>query len=190
MTMNQEVITVDSLMVPLEEYGKVNKEATLMEAVMELESAQERRVSAQRPYLHRAILVYDKKGKICGKIGQIDILRALEPKYKSMGDTRAISRAGFSAQFLRSMMENYSLCDTSLSEMCSKAGKIRVKDFMYSLEEGEVVEADASLCEAIHQFVLGEHLGLLVVRGGKIVGVLRSSDVFMKIFEILRHCQI
>ena len=177
-------------MVPLAEYGKVNEGSNIDGGRDGAGIGQERRVSAQRPYLHRAVLVYDKKGKICGKIGQIDILRALEPKYKSMGDTRAISRAGFSAQFLRSMMENYSLCDTSLSEMCSKAGKIRVKDFMYSLEEGEVVEADASLCEAIHQFVLGEHLGLLVVREGKIVGVLRSSDVFMKIFEILRHCQI
>jgi CBS domain-containing protein len=187
--MNSEVITVHELMVPLEEYAMVREDATLFEAVMELEKAQERRSVEKRPYLHRAILVQNKQGKVIGKIGHIDILRGLEPRYKKMGDTRTLSRAGFSPQFLETMMETYSLCDTSLIEICSKGANIRVKDFMYTPEAGEYIEADSSLCEAIHRFILGSHIGLLVVEEGEIVGVLRLSDAFMKIFELMKQCE-
>jgi len=187
--MDTEIITVQELMVPLEEYGLVSEDTTLFEAVMELEKAQERRSEEKRPYLHRAILVKNKAGKVIGKIGHIDILRGLEPRYKQMGDTRTLSRAGFSPDFLESMMETYALCDTSLIDICGKGANIRVKDFMYTPEEGEYIEADASLCLAIHRFIMGSHIGLLVVDDGEIVGVLRLSDVFMKIFELMKQCE-
>jgi len=184
-----EIITVEDLMVPIDEYGLVDEDATLMDAVLELELAQKRRDLEKHPHMHRAVLVQDKDKNIIGKISHIDVLRALEPRYKEMGDVRTLSRAGFSPTFLKSMLDTFALCDTSLMTMCSRGSRVKVRDFMYSPAEGEYVDADAALCEAIHQFVMGHHIGLLVVRDKKIVGVLRLSDVFLQVFDIMKQCE-
>ncbi|MBW2064047.1 MAG: CBS domain-containing protein [Deltaproteobacteria bacterium] len=186
----EEVITVSDIMVPLEEYATVSEEGTLYEAVMALERAQEELDRKRYHYLHRAILVFDKNNKIVGKISQLDVLKALEPKYQEMDDMRTLSRAGFSPQFLKSMMEQFNLCDKSFTEMCCRAARMKVKEFMYTPTEGEYVEEDATLCEAIHQLVMGQHQSLLVTRGGEIVGILRLTDVFKEIFQTMkRHCE-
>ena len=78
-----KTMIVKNLIVPLSEYAIVSEEATLYEAVLALEKAQAK--FDQNRYRHRAILVYDEKKHIAGKISQLDILRALEPKYKQMG---------------------------------------------------------------------------------------------------------
>ena len=51
---------VKDLMVPLEEYATVSEDATLYEAVMALEKAQEELDLTKDKYKHRAVLVYDK----------------------------------------------------------------------------------------------------------------------------------
>ena len=72
-----KTIYVKHLMVPLDEYATVSEEATLFEAVVALEKAQEKLDRTRFKYLHRAILVYDKNNNIVGKISQLDVLRAL-----------------------------------------------------------------------------------------------------------------
>jgi len=180
-----EIITVEDLMVPIEEYATVNEDATLYEAVKALEKAQEELDRKRYHYLHRAILVLDKNRKVLGKISQLDVLRALEPKYKGMGDMRHLSRTGFSLDFIKSMMEKYALCEVPFTQMCREAANLKVKDYMYKPEEGEYVEIDASLCEAIHILVMGQHQKLLVTRDGEIVGILRLTDVFKEVFQTM-----
>jgi len=180
-----EIITVEDLMVPIEEYATVNEDATLYEAVKALEKAQEELDRKRYHYLHRAILVLDKNRKVLGKISQLDVLRALEPKYKGMGDMRHLSRTGFSLDFIKSMMEKYALCEVPFTQMCREAANLKVKDYMYRPEEGEYVEGDASLCEAIHILVMGQHQKLLVTRDGEIVGILRLTDVFKEVFQTM-----
>ena len=63
-----EIIIVSDLMVPLDEYATVNDDATLYEAVMALEKAQEKLDRKLRIHPHRTILVYDTNKKITGKI--------------------------------------------------------------------------------------------------------------------------
>jgi len=188
--MEQEIISVKDLMVPLDEYATVSEDATLYEAVQELEKAQEEFAQKGFHYLHRAILVFDKNKKIIGKVSQLDVLKALEPRYKEMGDMRRISTAGFSPEFLKSLMGQYSLCDKSFVDMCKKAADLQVKEFMYTPGEGEYVDEDVALCEAIHQLVIGHHQSLLVTRDQKIVGVLRLTDVFKEVFQMMKTCQL
>ncbi len=118
-----KTINVKDLMVPLEEYATVSEEATLFEAVVALEQAQETLDRTRFKYLHRAILVYDKNNNIVGKISQLDVLRALEPKYGEMGDQQSISRFGFSKKFLQSLREQFSLLDIPFDEACRKAAQ-------------------------------------------------------------------
>jgi CBS domain-containing protein len=61
---------------------------------------------------------------------------------------------------------------------------------MYAPTEGEYVREDASLDEAIHQLVMGKHQSLLVTRGEKIVGILRLTDVFLEIGEVMKACRV
>jgi CBS domain-containing protein len=173
-------------MVPLAEYATISEQATLYEAVLALEKAQE--AFDPKRHRHRAVLVFDKKNKIVGKLGQLDILKSLEPKYAEMGDLGPLSRTGFSPQFLRSMVEKFALWDESLTDICRKAAKLKVKDIMYTPTEGEYVEENASLGEAIHQLVMGHHQSLLVTSGQQIVGILRLVDVFKDVCEAMKSC--
>jgi CBS domain-containing protein len=177
---------VKDLMVPLEEYATVSHDATLYEAVLALEKAQEELDRTRYAYMHRAILVYDDNKRIVGKISQLDILSALDPKYGEMGEGRSLTKAGFSPNFLKSMLEQYSILAEPFDEVCRKAANIKVKDVMYTPSEGEYVDENASMKEAIHQFVMGHHQSLIVTRGAKIVGILRLTDLFKEVFQIMK----
>jgi CBS domain-containing protein len=183
-------IKVKDLMVPLDEYATVDEDATLYEAVIALEKAHEELDRSRYTYLHRAILVLDKNKNVVGKISQLDALRALEPKYAEIGDLAGAGRGGFSPQFIRSMLQRYSLLEGPLGAVCSAAAKIKVKDFMYTPKEGEYVSEEATLNEAIHQIVMGHHQSLLVTRNSGIVGILRLTDVFKHIFQTMKTCVI
>jgi len=185
-----KTIYVKDLMVPLDEYATVSEEATLFEAVVALEKAQEKLDRSRFKYLHRAVLVFDENNNIVGKISQLDVLRALEPKYGEMGDQQSISRFGFSQKFLQSLREQFSLLDRPFDEACKKAAQVKVKTFMYTPTEGEYIEEDSSLDVAIHRLVMGRHQSLLVTREKKIVGILKLTDVFAEIFQTMKTCEL
>ena len=82
---------VKDLMVPLSEYATVTEDATLYEAVLALEEAQEKFEDKHTRYRHRAILMLDKEGDVVGKLSQLDVLRSLEPKYQEMIEGRGLA---------------------------------------------------------------------------------------------------
>ena len=185
-----EKTTARDLMVPLEEYATVSEEATLKDAVDALEKAQEELDRNRYKYLYRAVLVLNKNKEVVGKISQLDILRSLEPKYKEIGDTRRISLSGFSAKFLTSMMDSHRLWAHSLSGICAKAADVKVKGFMITPTEGEFIDETAPLEEALHMMVMGQHHSLLVTRDGNIVGILRLTDAFNYINDLIKRCNV
>lgn len=176
---------VRDLMVPLAEYATVSETATLHEAVLALEKAQEE--FDHRRYRHRAILVLNNERQVVGKISQIDIIRALEPKYLEMTNFDGITRFGFSQKFIISLMRQYGIWKDPLDNLCSKAATLQVKKFMQVPTEGEIVAANALLEVALHQLVLGQHQSLLVTEDTKIVGILRLTDVFAAIARTIQE---
>ena len=99
-------IAIKELMVSLDEYATVNEDATLSDAVLALERAQQ--AFDHTKYRHRAILVLDKTNRPIGKISQIDALKALEPKYKEIqGDDTKSTFRHFSRMFLKSMIQHH-----------------------------------------------------------------------------------
>ena len=179
---------VKDLMVPLSEYATVSEDATLYEAVLSLERAQENFEDKHTRYRHRAILVLDKDGQVVGKLSQLDVLRSLEPKYNEMSQGEGLHRYGFGKQFTKSMLEDYHLFASPLEDICRKAGEQNVKKFMKTPTEGEYISEDASLDVAIHQLIMGNHQSLLTTRGEKIVGILRQTDVFAAVFHAMKEC--
>lgn len=175
-------------MVRLEEYATVHEDNLLVDAVDALEKAQEA-FDASR-YVHRAILVYNDAKRIVGKLSQWDVIKGLEPKYESFGDIRSVSLSGLSPEFVRSMMAKHNLWQGDLDDICNRVVGRKVKDVMYVPTEGEKIEADATLGEALHSFVIGHHQSLLVTRGEEIVGILRLVDVFKLVCERIKTCGI
>jgi CBS-domain-containing membrane protein len=157
---------------------------------MALERAQELLDRKRYKYLHRAVLVKDKAGKVVGKVSQLDALRALEPKYKEMGDPGRLSIAGFSPSFLKSMMKQQAFWALPLADICRKAATIPVKDFMHTPTEREYVDETATLGEAVNMLVMGHHHSLLVTREKAIVGILRLTDVFVAVFDVMKACEL
>ena len=171
--------TVSDLMVPISEYA----------TVVALEKAQEE--FDQTRYRHRAILVFDKDEKIVGKISQLDILKALEPKYKELMTEGATRHLGFSTKYLQGMLEQFSLWAGPLTDICRKGVDRRAKDFAVAPTPGEYVNEGDSLDIAIHQLIVGNHQSLLVKNTqDEIVGILRLTDVFAAVFHKLKECKI
>jgi CBS domain-containing protein len=175
---------VKDLMVPLSEYATVHGDATLFEAVMALEKAQA--VFDHTRYRHRALLVLNANQQVIGKISQLDVLKALEPKYEQMLDREGMAHSGLTREFMKSLMSHYDLWSGALSEICKKATVLKVKDFMHKPSEGEHIDEAATLNESIHQLVMGRHQSLLITRQKHIVGILRLTDVFAAIFHAIK----
>jgi len=178
---------VKKLMVPLSEYAVISENATVFEAVLALEKTQQ--VFNQNNYQSRAILVEDSTGNIIGKLSQLDILRALEPKYAEIkSEAPGMAKYGFSKQFLLSILETYKMFDLPLDDICKKAGKEKAVKYMHCPTEGEYISADGSLDQAIHMLIVGSHQSLLVTQKEKIIGILRLTDVFANISQHMKEC--
>ena len=178
---------VKEIMIPLSDYATVSEEDTVVHAIKALKSAQN---DTKYKYKHRAVLVYDNNKQISGKMSMFDIIKALEPKYRHFEHTdntgrMGLSRFGLSHEFLNSLIENFSLWDETLEELVKKASKLQVKEVMYTPTDGEYVDEDTPVAEAVHQFILGCHQSLLVRKENKIVGIVRLTDIFNLVSDIL-----
>ncbi len=180
--------TVKDLMVPISEYATVSEGATLYDAVMALEKAQED--FQVNKYTHRAILILDKNQQVVGKLSQLNVLRALQPKNVDMEGIARLNQFGFSEKFIRALQTEKRLQGAPLMDLCKNAAQLQVEDFMQATSEGEFISQDALLDVAINQLVFGKYLSLMATEGKKIVGILRLTDVFGAVFHAMQECQI
>jgi len=179
-----KTIAVKDLMVPLEAYATVPREATLLEAVLALEKAQ-LTLDPSR-HKHRAILVLDESGKVVSKITIKNILVALEPNYGKVEGTGVLERSGYSPDLIRSMLEDNALWAEPLQFFRERATKLKVVDFIQAPSENEYIDDHATLGEAIHRLVVYPYHSLLVTSADEVVGILRLSDVFTKICDVIK----
>jgi CBS domain-containing protein len=181
-----KTVVVKELMVPIEEYATVSKEANLYEAVLALEKAQ--MAFDPSKHKHRAILVLDRGKNVVGKLVMLDILMALEPKYGELEAAGVLSRSGYSPEIIKSMLKDNFLWSEPFQFICSRASELKVSDCMEVPADGVYIDENATLDEAIHQLLTGRYQSLLVTREEKVVGILRLSDVFTKICTKIKTC--
>ncbi len=183
-----EEYRVRDLMIPLSEYATVSEDATLLEAVQALEKAQHEFDTTH--YRHRVVLVLDGEGAVTGKLNQLDILRALEPRYEKMESHKGMSRYGFSKDFIELTLEENGLWDTPLEHICQKVVRRTVREFMHVPDDEECVEEETSLDSALHQLIVGRHQLLLVTKGEDFTGILRLYDMFAGVFQLIKECRV
>ncbi len=177
-------IMVKELMVPLDRYATVPREATLREAVLALEKAQITLDPSQ--HKHRAILVLDESGQVVSKITMKNILVALESNYGQVDGMGVLERSGFSPDLIKDMLDDCVLWAEPLQFYCERAAQLKVGDFIQAPSEDEYIDENAALGEAVHQLILYPYHSLLVTSGDEVVGILRLSDVFTKICDVIK----
>ena len=187
---------VKDIMVPLADYATVNENATMAEAVLALEQARNR--FARDKLKHRAILVTNSRNQVVGRISYLDFLQGLEPKYNEIEELyHTINRklesryhlvADYSPDRFQAQIQKYHLWEKPLNNLCGKAATSLAKEFMHIPTESDFIKEEASLDQAIHQFVLVRTQSLLVKDELEITGILRLSDVVEAIFSMVRQC--
>ncbi len=177
-------ITVKELMIPIKEYATVHLQATLRDAVLALEEAQARLDPSL--HKHRAILVLDENGKVVSKITMKEILVALEPNTRNIEGAGVLERSGYSPDLIKSMLEDKALWTLPLQLFHKRASELKVGDFIQPPSKDEYIDENATLGEATRQLVIYPFHSLIVTSADEVVGILRLSDVFSKICDIIK----
>jgi CBS domain-containing protein len=179
---------VKDIITPLSEYAAISVEATLFEAAWSLNEAQAAYKNGTKR--HRILIIIDENGEVVGKLSQLDVLRALEPKELHIEESKSLSRFGVSPTYLKPMLDLCGFWGKPLIDICRESGKLKVKRLIQTLAKHELIDENASLPEAIHQMAMEYHQSLLVTRRKKIVGVLRQTDLFKEVVETLSACEL
>lgn len=164
---------VKDLMVPLEAYTRVHAEASLREAIAAMREAMQGSAAGPSRPKDRAVLVQAADGRIVGELGLGDLLRGLEPRYAVPFNWAPL------------VDEYFTWTHSMFANLAGKAGSVHAKNLLREHTQEEFIDEDAQIDVAVHQLVHGGYNALLVKRGEEIVGVLRLSDVFLAVSEMI-----
>jgi hypothetical protein len=84
------------------------------------------------------------------------------------------------------MLEDNALWARPLQFVRERAAKLVVGDIIQTPLESEYIDENATLGEAAHQMIVYPYHSLLVISGREVVGILRLSDVFAKVCDIVK----
>ncbi len=164
---------VKEIMISVNDYPIVDHEASIFDAIKILEKSYDHSRGNKHPY--RAVLV-SQNNKIIGKIGHLTFLKALEPNYERLQMDETLIRANLSSDFIDAVKTNFNLWENNFIDICSRAAAIIVKDIMKPIKES--INGDSDLIEAMHKMIMWQTLSIPVVEGGKIIGIIRLSDLY------------
>lgn len=168
---------VKHLMVPIQEYAKVDQNASLYDALIALETAQEKLPEGKAP--HRAVLVENESGELVGNIGRLVFIKALGAEFSTLKTRAEMNRAGVSQESISTVMSHMRFFQEDLVTLRERAKSIRARDVMHPV--GESIDANAGIQEAVELFGAWKTLSILVTQEDRVVGVLRLSDLFQEL---------
>jgi len=178
---------VRDIMIPLSEYATVKHDAMLIDAIMTLEKTREKTLGKKDRY--RAVLVVDEKNRIIGKIGYLSFLKAMEPNYNKLKMEDAFIRVNLHTDFIDDLMENFNLWEEDFLDICNRANTVRVTEAMKPVNEN--IDSDASLIDAMHKLIIWNTMSLLVHEQGRIIGIIRLSDIYEEMVKsVLNSCSV
>jgi predicted transcriptional regulator len=185
-------ITIEKLMVPIEEYPSVEEDCTLYDAVSQLEEHRKNFID-QKKDPQRALLVVDKNKNLVGLVGQTDILQALEPKYNKLLEEEHYKfpmASAFSKSFFKEALSSYSLFSKPIKDICQDAAKQKINEYMQVIRENHLININESFEQALNQMIVSRLNRIIVLKDGDIVGVLRRTDVYSLVAEEILQCKI
>jgi CBS domain-containing protein len=174
---------IRDLMIPIKDYAVTSADGTLQDAILEM-----RRIYCEvetgkcTEAGHRTSLVMSPDGKLDGIIDFQCILRALIPEITGKLSDK-LAALGLSIAFAEADAHDLDEARAGFKERVLKNARTKVGDIMLKLR-GQL-DADADMMEALKLMHRNRVTVLPVFEGDEIVGVLRDSDLFLAIANIL-----
>ncbi len=168
---------VHEVMIPVENYPMIYTDQTIKDAIREMEVCQIEFMGKKTA--PRTILVFDLEDQLAGIARRRDIMRGLEPDFlvsKPLSKRKSI----FDVQL-----------DPNLSEMSYdrllkgvlERTKRPITDVMLPVEA--TINHDDHVIKAIYEMVDANQSLLPVLKGDRVIGVLRSVDVFRELSKYI-----
>ena len=175
--------TVRELMVPIESYSVTSAAAKLAEAVPMLRKLY-CTVEAGRctEAGHRTILVMNASGQLVGILDFKSILRVLIPEIAGTLHQK-FEALELSVVFAQSGIQELDEANLDFRSRVQKNAEVPVEAVM--LKVRGTIEADASILDGLKMLYRNKLTVLPVTEKGKVVGVLRDSDLFLATADIL-----
>jgi len=172
-----EMKRAGDIMIPLDEYPHLPYWFTLRQATVEMEKS-EVEIDGRKS-LPRVVLIFDEKYQLMGMARRRDIMRGLEPEFL-MGRPVESRKTLFDVKVDPNLLE---LSYDKLLQGMRRQAERPISDVMRPI--AATVDHEDHMIKVIYEMV-DRGLSLLpVLREGKVVGVVRSVDVFHEISEIL-----
>jgi CBS domain-containing protein len=170
-------------MIPIKNYATITPDATLKEAAQTLRiSYCELDGGMCTEAGPRTVLVVDKNGKLVGILDFRNFLEVLIPEIAG-GLSAKLAALGVSIAFAQADVASLDESRLGLNARVLKNAETKVRDIM--LKVRGTIDADASLMDGLKKVFHGKITVLPVYEGDKLVGVLRDTDLFLAVTDIL-----
>jgi Mg/Co/Ni transporter MgtE len=184
----QENTTVGQVMARIEEYHTIAAEAPLCEAVFSLKNNYNKILSEEKGTYHKTLFVTDTSGVLIGKLSIFDLIRGLVPdraKAPSISRTfyRAISERQLAvADEVGKLRERFDWLEHTFLDLVKAETQKKVREVMSPIHP--LLEENDSLNKAVYVMFKENIRQPLVVRDGRIVGVINIMDIFPVLLDL------
>ena len=162
-----------AIMIPMDEYPHIPYWFTLRQAMVEMEGSELERNG--RKSLPRVILVFNEKYELLGMVRRRDILRGLEPEFLSQ-KSLSYRRKLFDVKVDPNLSElSFDKVIAGVRERAERP----VSDIMIPIEA--TVDYEDHIVKVIYEMNLHNLSILPVLKDNKVVGVVRTVDIFHEI---------
>ena len=177
---------VRDIMVPLENYDRVDMDSELSNALGIMKKNYEALRSGDS---HKTLLVTDSSGSIVGKLSMYDLIRGLVPASARGSEISKAYHAMLSSRTLEvtqevgDLQEHFQWLNTTFSELVREELRKKVKDVMKPIVPSVLMEED-SINQAIYVIFKEDVRQQFIHRDGKPVGVVNLITIFTELLEL------
>ncbi len=168
---------IKDIMIPLDQYPHVPYWFTLLQGMATMEKSQ---IDFKgRTSLPRVLLVFDENYQLCGWVRRRDILRGLEPEYL---ESRSLDyrKKLFDVQVDPNLAE---ISHEKILKGYKERSNKQISEVMSSIDM--TLDFEDHIMKAIYEMVNYDLSLIPVMKNDKVVGVVRSVDIFHEVAKML-----
>jgi len=172
-------------MIPIKNYATVAPDATLKEAALSLRTSYcELETGMCTEAGPRTVMVLDENDTLVGILDFNSFLETLIPEIAG-GLSARLAALGVSVAFAQADTSSLDESEFGLRARVIKNAGTKVRDIMLKIKGA--IDADTSLMDGLKKMFRNKITVLPVYEGDKLVGVLRDTDFFLTVTDILEE---
>lgn len=168
---------VSDIMIPIYDYPTVSSEATLRDALRILSELWHPQDNRARSGRNRVVIIMDNEP--VGTFGIEELLDAIEPKY---------TKGAILGMKMSNLIPFAVFWEGLLTEKCREIANSKASDYMTPFEF--FIDVDDPLLRASYTMVKNKIDSVAVRRNGRLVGIVRSYDIFREVYNLISPGEI